>query len=240
MLGTDAEFAGHAAVDSVKIGGQLKLRCRRLIGRMQVEPLRYTREDSLARIFCQGKNYAAVKKEELPLYAQKLRALRDKLGFRRQTEFAAALGTRQATVSRWLNGTARPLPEIFMRIAGLAQGADRSFFMREAGIPLNDAGELDFGATPLRREISKGAIVPLNQHNKDRKAGHTSQPDVVVHWNPELLVFVVETLNGKLKERRLKLPDSKYAQAVVLCYEFCIRLGRRDAETVEKFLSMVA
>jgi len=84
-----------------------------------------------------------VKKEELPPYALRLRALRDKLGFDRQIEFAAALGTRQATISRWLNGTARPLPLAFMRMAGLAQGEDRIFFLREGGVLIEDGDPVD-------------------------------------------------------------------------------------------------
>jgi len=207
VLGSNAEPPGNPAVESVKMGGQFKLRSCRLIGRVQVKPLSYAGEDSPGRIFCQAKNWMSAKKEELPLYAQKLRDLRDKLGFRRQAEFATALGTRQATVSRWLNGTARPLPSVFMRIAGLAQGEDRIYFLKEGGVLIEE----DDRGIEIVVGSEKGAPEPLR---------------------PELLAFAMEMAEAELKREGRKRQNPQYAQLVAQIYDFCHREGSLDPARV--------
>jgi transcriptional regulator with XRE-family HTH domain len=180
-----------------------------------------------------------VKKDELPPYAQRLRELRAKLGFRNQTEFAAALGTRQATVSRWLNGTARPLPEVFTRIAALAHGEDRIFFLKEAGIPFNEQGDVDFGLKDVGRGVGKDAIIGINQHNRNKKAGQKSRPDTAPTWDPDLLLWIVETINAGLREKDIPPPPG-YGRAVMKIYKICQRDKRRDPAQVLQLFSMVA
>jgi transcriptional regulator with XRE-family HTH domain len=78
----------------------------------------------------------------------RLAALKESLGVKNQIDFAAALGTDQGTVSRWLNGKSRPLPETLIEMANLAEGADKLFFLEEAGL----APEF-FEGSPMLREM---------------------------------------------------------------------------------------
>jgi len=52
-----------------------------------------------------------------------------------QIEFADALGTTQPNVSKWERGVYRPAPDVFVKIAGMVDGADKFFWWEEAGLP---------------------------------------------------------------------------------------------------------
>ncbi len=51
-----------------------------------------------------------------------------------QIEFAKAIGSTQANVSRWEAGGPRPRPDVFMRIAATAPDIDKFFFLDQAGL----------------------------------------------------------------------------------------------------------
>ena len=70
----------------------------------------------------------------VPRWAARITAARQKLGFN-QTEFAKKLNVTQSNVSKWEKGTNRPVPDAFVRIAGLTDGLDKFYFLEEAGIP---------------------------------------------------------------------------------------------------------
>ena len=63
---------------------------------------------------------------------EKIKALREKHGYRLQSDFAKALGVSQATVSRWESGS-RPVPAwaipgvafvLGLTVAGIRRGVD--------------------------------------------------------------------------------------------------------------------
>jgi len=95
---------------------------------------------------------------DLPAYALRLRALKAALGLKNQGELAAALGTDQGTVSKWMNGKSRPLPEVFTRMAALAQGADKIFFLDQAGIPAEF-----FDGAPMLMELRGPSTVIVSR-----------------------------------------------------------------------------
>jgi SOS-response transcriptional repressor LexA len=68
-----------------------------------------------------------------PRWAERISAARKKLRMS-QTDFAAALNVGQGNVSKWERGTNKPLPDVFVRIAGLVSGADKLFFWEAAGL----------------------------------------------------------------------------------------------------------
>lgn len=57
-------------------------------------------------------------------------------------------------------------------------------------------------------------------------------------WDPDLLAFVIETVDAELRKRERTLAIEKFAQMVVLFYEFCRSTGRRDSDMVERFLKI--
>lgn len=146
-----------------------------------VVSLEYSSENIPERVFRQEENCVAVKKEELPLWARKLYALQKRLGFSRQGDFAAALGTRQGTLSKWLNGSARPLPGVFTRIASLAEGEERAFFLKEAGVI-----DSDLAHWPI-------------PHNKTTAVGLT--PDEIVSLDSDILFSIIEAASHELARR---------------------------------------
>ena len=68
------------------------------------------------------------------LIANRIRELRNSLGMT-QTAFAGALETKPNRVSQWEAGINRPNPDALVKIAGMASGIDKLFFLEHAGIP---------------------------------------------------------------------------------------------------------
>jgi len=84
-------------------------------------------------------------KEEACLLGREIFALRKR---RRETQkqFADALGVRdQSLISKWESGATRPSGTAIGLLASIAEGKTKKFFLAQAGIPFNDAGEIDFG-----------------------------------------------------------------------------------------------
>ena len=130
-----------------------------------------------------------------------------------QTSFALALGVRPSNVSKWESGKNLPEPWISVRLANLARGELRAYFLRQAGVTEGESRGAP--AKPLR--------VPAKE---------------IIPWDRELLIFVIETINAKRRKRGRKLTDRKYATLVAQCYDECLRSGRRDPDMMEQLLKI--
>ncbi|HEY1767798.1 MAG TPA: S24 family peptidase, partial [Terracidiphilus sp.] len=100
----------------------------------QVEPLDYASKHMPARIFTSRGFRVSLEKKENAHFVKQIVGLRERLGMR-QVAFAERLGVDQGTVSKWERGKTRPTSEAFVRLAGLAQGVEKLFFLEEAGLP---------------------------------------------------------------------------------------------------------
>ena len=175
----------------------------------------------------------AREKKQRPLLAQRIAELRKGLGRGTQIEFAQRLETDQGTVSKWETGAQRPSPEVLVRMASLADEVGALYFLEEAGLPpafldgKKMLPELQSAARAVvARSISDRAFKPVADKEKPRP------------WDPDLMVLVIETANKKLRQKGRKLPDSKYAQLLVLLYNFCSENGRVDSAMVEQILKI--
>lgn len=126
---------------------------------------------------------------------------------------------------------------MFIRLAKFAAGEMKKFFLAQAGIPFNAAGELDFGLGELARRLREDAKTALNSLERSKKHPER-EADSDIGWDPDLAIFVIETIDGELKKRGRRLPVRKYAEMVVLFYEFCQRTGQRDSEMVGRLLKI--
>ena len=176
------------------------------------------------------------KLEEVPELAQKIRKLRESRS-ESQTQFASVLGTLPSAVSKWEAGRNRPNPEIFVRLARISEGQTKRYFLDQAGIGFKEEGSVDFQQEHWTRRLRERAVLVPN--TSESKGYPLSQNDrAVTPLDPELLVFVIETIDKELKQRGKKLPSRKYAELVAICYDFCHKTGQRDSETIERFLKI--
>jgi transcriptional regulator with XRE-family HTH domain len=83
--------------------------------------------------------------------ASRIEEVRTSLGMN-QTIFAEKLGTRPSSVSKWEAGKNKPSPDVFVKIARLADGDQKLFFLEEAGVPLEY-----FEGAPMLSEIQEAA-----------------------------------------------------------------------------------
>jgi transcriptional regulator with XRE-family HTH domain len=93
----------------------------------------------------------ASKKSEDSAIAKRIGDLRRSLGMN-QTQFSKALNTRPSTVSKWESGFNKPSPDVFVRLAKLADGQEKLFFLEEAGVPLEY-----FDGAPMIPEMREAA-----------------------------------------------------------------------------------
>jgi transcriptional regulator with XRE-family HTH domain len=127
-----------------------------------------------------------------------------------QTVFARLVGVRQPVISLYESGDRTPSHLALCRMGELS-GPDKEWWLQQAEkeIPGEDSGGLRLSEVQLSETVS---------------------------WDPEMLEFVIETVNEELKKRGRKLSDRKFAKIVVLIYEFCKKIGERDSEMVKRFL----
>jgi transcriptional regulator with XRE-family HTH domain len=166
--------------------------------------------------------------------ARRIRELRESRG-ETQTSFARALGTEPSAVSKWEAGRNQPQPKVFAKLATLAIGEARRFFQVLAGLDESSAVFDGSGILPRTRvDGAPESISPRSHHES------TTGPDKAhetYSWDPELLAWVVETIEAGLKGRARPDPD-KYASAVIACYEVSHRAGTRDAAMVISILKV--
>jgi transcriptional regulator with XRE-family HTH domain len=173
------------------------------------------------------------REKENALIAQRIRDLRRSLGLY-QEPFAEKLGLDQTTVSKWEKGKARPTPDALVRLASLAEGVDKLFFLGHAGLPK----EYFEGAKMIPEIEAASARTVARAFNEDRSRPAPGKASSNHPLDPELLAFVIERVNLELEKRKKKLPHAKYAEMIVLVYEFCLQTGRRDLEMVSRMLKI--
>jgi transcriptional regulator with XRE-family HTH domain len=137
MLGSYAELSGNPAVEPIKEGGAFQLRRGRFKVDLQVEPSDCEIENNAHFHNPSRKISVPPKPKKIKVESDvtnRIRQLRESRGMN-QTAFAQVLGTRPSSVSKWEAGNNRPSPDVFVRIARLARGADKIFFLDQAGVP---------------------------------------------------------------------------------------------------------
>ena len=106
------------------------------------------------------------------LVADNIARLRNSLKMN-QTQFAQALGTLPSAVSKWEAGKNKPSPDVFVRIAKLADGVEKIFFLDQAGVPPEF-----FEGSPLSPGMYQGAMLTVAESltgtmtQKGNSAGH--------------------------------------------------------------------
>jgi transcriptional regulator with XRE-family HTH domain len=171
--------------------------------------------------------YVSVRKKQNVGTGSQIKALREKLGMN-QTAFAFALGTRPSTVSKWESDHNRPSPDVFVRLAKIADGAEKLFFLEEAGLPPSY-----FYGEKMLPEIKEASTRVVS-----RALGAVAEKEIL--WDRELLTFVIQTVNHELKKRERQLSDRKYATLVALFYELCQQTGKRDSAMMDELLKQAS
>lgn len=186
------------------------------------------------------------KKERAP-EAERIFQLRKQLGLD-QIPFAERLGVDQGTVSKWENGRAKPGRHTYIQLAELASGDLKRLLLNDGGFGYRAEGEKLFAqdgyvdAARVYHDLSKpdqtleagfDRSLSFNQSNRP-ESGSGATLDL------ELLRFVIETIDSELRKRKLRLPSDKFAEAVVLSYEYLHgneqRDSGRDSEMVGRLL----
>lgn len=104
--------------------------------------------------------------------AQGIKKLRAHLGLN-QTEFARRLSAKPSAVSKWESGLNRPSPDVFVRMAKLSDGAEKLFFLENAGVP-----ESFFEGRPMLMEMRQAATEVVAKALPDAQARQL--PDSVI------------------------------------------------------------
>ncbi len=149
----------------------------------------------------------------------RIKALRERLGMD-QTVLAQHIGVKPTSVSEWESGRYRPSAMALMAIGHLDFN-NEMWWYEQAGPEYAD-------------RMRTVQLVKQAQAKRAAAADANSGPS----WDPELLRFVVETIDAELVKRRKKLPSPKYAELIVLIYEYCQKLGQRDTDIVLRLLKI--
>lgn len=257
MLRRDPQLSSDPAIDPVKSGSLSQLRRDRFKVNGQVEPHEYESDHTTTFISGQEVFSLSDRKIELDPIAARIRRLR---GSQKQEDFAAKIGLDQTTVSKWERGKARPTPEALTRLAAIAEGTDKLFFLEHAGLPKEYfMGEpmvpeiLHASDSVVRRAWGRSAAVGRARADQEvLEAALLLKLEEVIDClktndvrktenaplDTDLLRFVIETIEAGLRKRQLRLPPDKLADAVLLSYEYCYRTGARDSEMVERLLKI--
>lgn len=185
MLGGDAKLSGDLAKDSIDLGGLGQLGKGRLKLYGQGVPLKYESDHIPAFIKRSRGKCVLPTKKGVPAFAERIKALRGRLGMN-QTTFARAVGAGQGAVSKWEKGESKPYPDTFIQIARLADDADKFFFMDQAGVPKEF-----FEGTPMSSKILQAATEmvaqSLSSSNETLVGFHSAREErsvpVILHAN---------------------------------------------------------
>lgn len=228
MLRSDAQLPSNPAKQAIESRRLFKLRrdTFKVIG--QVEPLNMKEAYALF-IFGSREICMPVRKKVRTPEAERIFQLRKQLNLD-QEGFAAKIGVDQGTISKWENGRVKPGPHTYRLLASLARGDLRSQFLKDAGLVFMG------GAGFEPSSVSEGS--PLSKAIESVPGEGLSRNEIaaVPPMDLDLLTFVIETIDSELKKRGLKLPSRKYAEAIVLSYEFCHRTGERNSNMVGRLL----
>lgn len=229
MLGRDTEPLSDSAIDAVKNRSACQLRRCSLVVKslVQVETPIYESNHRTAFINW-SRGFCVLSREKLlALIASRIKGVRVRLGLN-QVEFARKLGLDQTTVSKWERARAVPTPNALIRIGSLAEDGDKLFFLEHAGLPAQF-----FGGDAMIPEIKDASEKVVK-----KAFGLPDSPQKNISWDREVLIFVIETIDRELKKRGKKLRSRKYAEMVVLSYEYCVQSGKQDAEIVGRLLKI--
>ncbi len=149
----------------------------------------------------------------------RIKALRERLQID-QTVLAQHIGVKPTSISEWESGKYRPSAMALMAI-GRLDFNNEMWWYDQAG--------------PEYADRLKTVRMFEEQQAKRRKP---DEPGASPAWDPDLLTFVIETMDAELKKRRKTLPVGKYAELIVLVYEYCHKLGQRDSDIVAKLLKI--
>lgn len=184
-----------------------------------------------------------LKDRGLPTFALRLQGLMKACGYKNQADFAQALDTKQSHVSKWLNGKARPVPEAFTRMARLAEGEDKLYFLEQAGIPqaffdgsLMVSELLDASTSLVARTLSTGnekleictdekyLTIPLLK-NASKMGSKQPRPDNVEHC----LSLPVSWFPGDAQVQAIRLAG-KYSPFIEGELVALVDVSRRDPD----------
>ncbi len=112
--------------------------------------------------------------------ASRIAELRKSLGMN-QTQLAHALGAKPSAVSKWEAAKNKPSPDIFVGLAKLSDGADKIFFLDQAGVPAEF-----FDGSPLSPGMYKGALRTVAESLTDRRTEENWRADAATRIIPFL------------------------------------------------------
>jgi phage repressor protein C with HTH and peptisase S24 domain len=138
---------------------------------------------------------AAAKQTALPEWAQRVRALRERLNLA-QSEFGRRLNCSAMTVSRWENGQLAPTAQYYIELGKLAGKSDCWFFWEHAGLQSSDV--LHVLTDRERKQFSAPAPMDLASAGVGAKQATIPQPKLVAIP----LLDVSAATHGNRGERR--------------------------------------
>jgi transcriptional regulator with XRE-family HTH domain len=121
-----------------------------------------------------------------PEYATRIAQLRKSLNLK-QIPFARRLSVDQGAVSKWENGKNCPEPSIFVKLAKLADGVEKRWFLEQVGIA-------EHGLTEQPRGHDKVTAIDLNL-------------DRIESLGTDALHLIIAAANHELA-RRNRLPSA--------------------------------
>jgi len=155
----------------------------------------------------------------------RIKDLRKRLGVD-QKALAEDLGVSQGTISEWESGD-HTVPPIALMAIGRMDYDNTEWWYEQAGPRFAERLKLTRVIQEVRAERLRVA----------EQTGQSQTAAMDVSWDPELLAWVIETIEAGLKGRARPDPD-KYASAVIACYEVSHRAGARDAAMVSSILKV--
>jgi len=207
MLRRHAELSSNVTVNSSENSELLQLGCDSLRLHSCFEPPDCQSEDNQSADNQSRKFFVPQKpkpKNVDSLIANRIRQLRESLGMN-QTVFARTLETRPNRVSQWESGINKPNPDALVRIARLAEGVDKIFFLEHAGIP---EGYFDGG--PMISEIRDATTQLVTK----------TFSEVTNTFGPLVTVDEVTKVQLLKNTKRLGAPDQVQAQDIELSLSF--------------------
>lgn len=213
MLRSDPELSSYPAVNAPTIRSIRQLRRCRLETQLQFKSPDCESEHN-AQFHNKSREFVPPRPKKIEVeseVARRIRDLRESLG-QSQTAFARSLGLPYpSNVSKWEAGHNQPEPQMYVRLANLADGELRAFFLGQAGITEGHHAALTMPSAAKREKVDLRAL--------------TISVAVVRRW---------------AAKREKKTGDAEFAALVVRLYRFRLdnpQLGEDRLEEVLQFAS---
>jgi transcriptional regulator with XRE-family HTH domain len=169
VVRSDAEPASDPAIGPVEPRRLFEFRRDSVKLNRQPNPPEgeYVTERNVTAHICQGERLPRVRKLEslVPGRITKLRKSRSET----QSQFGRSLDVDQGVVSNWERGKNLPQPKMLLRMAGIAEGADKLFFLGQAGVP-----EEYFHGAPMLPELVRASTEVISQSLAEGERDGTS------------------------------------------------------------------